>query len=192
MGAKMLQIKKKEEVKEEIIEETEKEPIFENQESNIEAIIEPVEEPVSLRDVEETKTKRSRRMTPAAKEQLDNARLKSIERRKENARKKKEKEENEYREKYSKEYQDEISLLKQQLEEMRNIPKQEKVIEKVIYKEKEVQEKPKQNPVDNYRFNLEDLEFYSNEKIKQYELMKDKVKKNKRQDVMNRFYYNLR
>ena len=185
----MLQIKKKEEVKEEIIEETEKEPIFENQESNIETIIEPVE-PV----LEETKPKRTRtrQMTPAAKEQLDNARLKSIERRKENARKKKEKEENEYREKYSKEYQDEISLLKQQLEEMRNIPKQEKVIEKVIYKEKEVQEKPKQNPVDNYRFNLEDLEFYSNEKIKQYELMKDKVKKNKRQDVMNRFYYNLR
>ena len=33
MGAKMLQIKKKEEPKEEIIEEKEKEPIFENEES---------------------------------------------------------------------------------------------------------------------------------------------------------------
>ena len=44
MGAKMLQIKKKEEPKEEIIEEKEKEPIFENEESNIQAVIEPVEE----------------------------------------------------------------------------------------------------------------------------------------------------
>lgn len=189
MGARMLQIKKKEEPKEEIIEEKEKEPIFENEESNIQAVIEPVEETV----VEETKPKRrTRQMTPAAKEQLDAARLKSIETRKKNAAKKKEKEEQEYREKFSKEYQDEISLLKQQLEEMKNKPQESKVVEKVVYKEKETPKPTMDDKLSQYRFNLEDLDFYAKSYHEKMSEEKNKLKKNKKQDVMNRYYYNLR
>ena len=194
MGARMLQIKKKEEPKEEIIEEKEKEPIFENDEKpNIETIIEPVEQEEEIQEVvEQVKPKRTRKMTPAAKEQLDKARLKSIETRKRNSAKKKEKEEQEYREKFSKEYQDEISLLKQQLEEMKNKTQESKVVEKVVYKEKETPKPTIDDKISQYRFNLEDLDYYAKSYHEKMTEEKNKLKKNKKQDVMNRYYYNLR
>ena len=75
---------------------------------------------------------------------------------------------------------------------MKNRPNQEKVIEKVVYKEKEVEEKPKQNPINDYRFNLEDLDFYAKSYHEKMTEEKNKLKKNKKQDVLNRYYYNLR
>ena len=81
--------KKEEEVIEVEEEKKDPEPIFKeekNENLNIEPVIEKVEE-------KKTKPKRSRNMSEAAKKQLDNARLKSIETRKANALKRKQEKE---------------------------------------------------------------------------------------------------
>ena len=113
--------KKEEEVIEVEEEKKDPEPIFKeekNENLNIEPVIEKVEE-------KKTKPKRSRNMSEAAKKQLDNARLKSIETRKANALKRKQ--EKEEKELTNKKYIDEIGLLKQQIEELKNKQPQEKL-----------------------------------------------------------------
>ena len=117
-------------------------------------------------------------MTEDAKKQLAAARLKSIETRKANAMKKKqEKEQNE-----NKKYIDEIDSLKRQIQELQNKP-QEKIVEKVVYKEPEET---------NYKFNLEDLEFYANEHLKKYKEIEDEVKQKRNRQVRDKYFLNLR
>ena len=169
--------------KEEEIEEEpkEEEPIFKeetNEDLNIEPIIEPVE------PVEETKPKRTRNMSEAAKKQLDDARRKSIETRKRNAElKRKEKEEKELT---NKKYIDEIGYLKQQIEELKNKQPQEKIVEKVVYKEKEVKEE------DSYKFSLNDLDYYATEYLKKHKEAEEQLKSKRNQDIRNKYFLNMR
>jgi hypothetical protein len=153
--------------------EEEKKPIFEeNQEEEI----------VETKPIDIPKTKRTKTMTEKAQAQLNSARQKSIETRKANALKKKQ--EKEEKELTNQKYINEIDTLRKQIEEMKNTPKEEKIVEKIIYKEKEDN--------DNYKFSLDDLEFYANEKIKKLKEMEDEVKFKKKQEFRNRYMYNIR
>ena len=67
---------------------------------------------------------------------------------------------------------------------MKNRPQQEKIVEKIVYKEKEDN--------DNYKFSLDDLEFYANEKIKKLKEMEDEVKFKRKEQMRNKYMYNLR
>ena len=169
--------------KEEEIEEEpkEEEPIFKEEETNEDLNIEPIIEPV---EEKKTKPKRTRNMSEAAKKQLDDARRKSIETRKRNAElKRKEKEEKELT---NKKYIDEIGLLKQQIEELKNKQPQEKIVEKVVYKEKEVKEE------DSYKFSLDDLDYYATEYLKKHKEAEEQLKLKRNQDIRNKYFLNMR
>ena len=171
--------------KEEEIEEEpkEEEPIF-KEETNEDLNIEPIIEPVEPVEEKKTKPKRTRNMSEAAKKQLDNARLKSIETRKRNAElKRKEKEEKELT---NKKYIDEIGYLKQQIEELKNKQPQEKIVEKVVYKEKEVKEE------DSYKFSLDDLDYYATEYLKKHKEAEEQLKSKRNQDIRNKYFLNMR
>jgi hypothetical protein len=177
----MPNIPKKEEQKEE--QEEKKDLIFEEEEEeekqNIEIVIEPVEKP------EEKPKKRSRKMTPEAQEGLKKAREQSLLKRQENARKRKEKQENEIEDKISKKYINEIDDLKKKLYQYENTPPKE------IIKEKEVVIKqPNIEEVD--RFSMDDLELYSEMKIKKLKEMEAETKLKNREFIKNRFMMNLR
>ena len=168
--------------KEEEIEEEpkEEEPIFKeetNEDLNIEPIIEPVEE-------KKTKPKRTRNMSEAAKKQLDDARAKSIATRKANALKRKQ--EKEEKELTNKKYIDEIGLLKQQIEELKNKQPQEKIVEKVVYKDKEIKEE------DTYKFTVDDLDYYATEYLKKHKEAEEQIKNKKNQDIRNKYFLNMR
>ena len=172
--------KKEEEVIEVEEEKKDPEPIFKeekNENLNIEPVIEKVEE-------KKTKPKRSRNMSEAAKKQLDNARLKSIETRKANALKRKQ--EKEEKELTNKKYIDEIGLLKQQIEELKNKQPQEKIVEKVIYKEKEIKEE------DTFKFTVDDLDYYATEYLKKHKEAEEQIRIKKNQDIRNKYFLNMR
>lgn len=174
----MFNMPKKEEIVEN--EEEEKKPIFEeNNDDNVEEKKEEIEksEPIDI-----PKPKRTKTMTDKAQKQLNDARMKSIATRKANALKKKQ--EKEEKELTNQKYINEIDSLKKQLEEMKNRPQQEKIVEKIVYKEKEDN--------DNYKFSLDDLEFYANEKIKKLKEMEDEVKFKRKEQMRNKYMYNLR
>ena len=173
------------EKKEEPIEEPkDPEPIFKeetNQNLNIEPVITPQEEPV---EEKKTKPQRSRNRTDAAKKQLDDARKKSIETRKANAlKRKKEKEEKDLT---NKKYIDEIDILKKQIEELKNKTPQEKIVEKVVYKEKEIDE------TENYKFSLDDLDYYATEYLKKHKEAEEQIKNKRNQDIRNKYFLNMR
>ncbi len=171
--------------KEEEIEEEpkEEEPIF-KEETNEDLNIEPIIEPVEPVEEKKTKPKRTRNMSEAAKKQLDDARRKSIETRKRNAElKRKEKEEKELT---NKKYIDEIGYLKQQIEELKNKQPQEKIVEKVVYKEKEVKEE------DSYKFSLNDLDYYATEYLKKHKEAEEQLKSKRNQDIRNKYFLNMR
>ena len=171
--------------KEEEIEEEpkEEEPIF-KEETNEDLNIEPIIEPVEPVEEKKTKPKRTRNMSEAAKKQLDDARRKSIETRKRNAElKRKEKEEKELT---NKKDIDEIGLLKQQIEELKNKQPQEKIVEKVVYKEKEVKEE------DSYKFSLNDLDYYATEYLKKHKEAEEQLKSKRNQDIRNKYFLNMR
>ena len=169
--------------KEEEIEEEpkEEEPIFKEEETNEDLNIEPIIEPVEQK---KTKPKRTRNMSEAAKKQLDDARAKSIATRKANALKKKQ--EKEEKELTNKKYIDEIGLLKQQIEELKNKQPQEKIVEKVVYKEKEVKEE------DSYKFSLDDLDYYATEYLKKHKEAEEQLKSKRNQDIRNKYFLNMR
>tara|TARA_R100001126_G_C4859713_1_gene166643 strand:+ start:340 stop:885 length:546 start_codon:yes stop_codon:yes gene_type:complete len=172
--------KKEEEVIEVEEEKKDPEPIFKeekNENLNIEPVIEKVEE-------KKTKPKRSRNMSEAAKKQLDNARLKSIETRKANALKRKQ--EKEEKELTNKKYIDEIGLLKQQIEELKNKQPEEKIVEKVIYKEKEIKEE------DTFKFTVDDLDYYATEYLKKHKEAEEQIRIKKNQDIRNKYFLNMR
>jgi hypothetical protein len=175
--SKMFNMPKKEEIVEN--EEEEKQPIFEeNNDDNVEEKKEiEKSEPIDI-----PKTKRTKTMTDKAQKQLNDARAKSIATRKAIALKKKQ--EKEQKELTNQKYINEIDTLKKQLEEMKNRPQQEKIVEKIVYKEKEDN--------DNYKFSLDDLEFYANEKIKKLKEMEDEVKFKRKEQMRNKYMYNLR
>ena len=175
--------------KEEPIEEEPKqeEPIFKDdkedikEESKEDLEIKPVSEPI---DIPKTKPKRTRNMSEAAKKQLDNARQKSIETRKANALKRKQ--EKEEKELTNKKYIDEIGLLKKQIEELKNKTPQEKIVEKVIYKEKEKSEE------ENYKFTVDDLDYYATEYLKKHKEAEEQIRNKKNQDIRNKYFLNMR
>ncbi len=171
--SKMLNLPIKQE--EEEIQEEEKKPIFEDKQEEPEEIEET--KPIDI-----PKPKRTKTMTDKAQKQLDDARLKSIATRKANALKKKQ--EKEQKELTNQKYINEIDTLRKQLDEMKNRPQQEKIVEKIVYKEKEDN--------DNYKFSLDDLEFYANEKIKKLKEMEDEVKFKRKEQMRNKYMYNLR
>jgi hypothetical protein len=154
---------------EEIIQE--KEPLFEEEIKEEQEEIK--EEPV--------KKKRTRNMSEEAKKQLADARKKSIEKRRENAMKKKQDLEKQNNQKYL----DEIEMLKNQINELKK-PKE------IIQESKAIEIPKKENPVSDYRFNLDDLEFYADEKIRRINEIKNEQKKKSRQEVFNRYMYNIR
>ena len=160
---------------EEEVHEEEKKPIFEDNQEETEEIEET--KPIDI-----PKPKRTKTMTEKAQKQLDSARLKSIATRKANALKKKQ--EKEEKELMNEKYINEIDQLKKQLDEMKNTPKQEKIVEKIVYKEKE--------DTENYKFSMDDLEFYANEKIKKLKEMEDEVRFKKKEQFRNRYMYNIR
>ena len=163
-------------VEEETIEESkEEEPIFKD-DPKPDLNIEPVKE--------EKKTKRTRTMTDDAKKQLNDARARSIATRKANALKKKQ--EKEEKELTNQKYINEIDLLKQQIEELKNTKPQEKV----VYKEKEVY---KEREDDNdYKFSMEDLDFYAKEYLKKTKEAEDEIKNKRNQDIRNKYFLNMR
>ena len=172
-------IEKEEEPEE--IQEEETKPIFKEElTENIEQVIEEVEEEVKEEKEEpKPKTRKKKTMTEEAKKQLAAARLKSIESRKSLAMKKKqEKEQNE-----NKKYIDEIDNLKKQIQELQNKPQQEKIVEKVIYKEPEES---------NYKFNLEDLEYYAESYMKKHKEIEDEVRQKRNRDIRNKYFLHLR
>jgi hypothetical protein len=177
-------IKLPEKKEEPIEEQKDPEPIFKeetNENLNIEPVIEKVEEPV---EEKKTKAKRSRNMTDAAKKQLEDARKKSIETRRQNAlKKKKEKEEKELT---NQKYINEIDLLKQQIEELKNKNNEEKIVEKVVYKEKEIDE------TQNYKFSLDDLDYYATEYLKKHKEAEQSIKNKKNQEIRNKYFLNMR
>ena len=178
--------KKEENIQEE--EPNQEEPIFKDDKEDIKEVsskeeleIKPVSEPI---DIPKTKPKRTRNMSEAAKKQLDNARQKSIETRKANALKKKQ--EKEEKELTNKKYIDEIGYLKQQIEELKNKQPQEKIVEKVVYKEKEVKEE------DSYKFSLNDLDYYATEYLKKHKEAEEQIKSKRNQDIRNKYFLNMR
>ncbi len=176
----MFNMPKKEEIVEN--EEEEKQPIFEeNNDDNVEEKKEEIEKSEPI-DIPNPKNKRTKTMTDKAQKQLNDARLKSIATRKANALKKKQ--EKEQKELTNQKYINEIDTLRKQLDEMKNRPQQEKIVEKIVYKEKEDN--------DNYKFSLDDLEFYANEKIKKLKEMEDEVKFKRKEQMRNKYMYNLR
>lgn len=183
----------KEEPKEE--EPKEEEPIFKNEVSSKDESavaerhqkpkedleVKPVSEPI---DIPKEKTKRTRNMSEAAKKQLDHARQKSIETRKANAlRRKQEKEEKELT---NKKYIDEIGYLKEQIQELKNKQPQEKIVEKVIYKEKEINEE------ESYKFTVDDLDYYATEYLKKHKEAEEQIKSKRNQDIRNKYFLNMR
>lgn len=205
--------KEEEEINEtEPVIEQKTEDIFE--ETNVENKVEFKEDENKEVESLDEKPKRKRTMTPKAKAQLDKARLKSnVNRRKQAEERKKKKEEKDLtNEKYINEidnlkeqvkqlielnnndyeseeeeeeeqqkttkYQNEIQELKNQINEIKNMKTQKVKIKKDI-------------TTDN-RFNMEDLDYYAKE---YHRKMIDKTKEinNKNRDqIRNRFFYNLR
>ena len=69
---------------------------------------------------------------------------------------------------------------------MKNRPNQEKVIEKVVYKEKEIDE------TENYKFSLDDLDYYATEYLKKHKEAEEQLKSKRNQDIRNKYFLNMR
>ena len=173
--------KKQEEVIEE--KEEEKEPLFEeDDESQIE---EKKEEEIKEEVIEEKPKRRSRKMSPEAQEGLKKAREASLLKRQENAKKRKEKQENEIADRISKKYINEIEELKKKIYHYENTKPKEIIKEKeVVYKQPNIEETEK--------FSIDDLELYSEMKIKKLKEMENQVKQKNREMIRNRFMMNIR
>ena len=193
--------KKEDEETEEIIEETKEEKIFDEEESKDESA-----EPIEVIE----KPKRKRTMTPAAKAQLDKARLKSnASKRKAKEDKLKKEEENRFT---NEKYINEIENLKNQVHQLLNPKEPEPEIEPEPKEEKndiylsEIQQLKEQiNELKNNkkvvikkdittdnRFNMEDLDYYA-KTYHQKMIEKTKELKNKnKQQLRNRYFYDLR
>ena len=170
--------KKEEEVIEE--KEDEKEPLFEKEEEQIE---EKEEEEVKLE--EEKPKRRTRKMSPEAQEGLKKAREQSLLKRQENAKKRKEKQENEIADRISKKYINEIEELKKKVFQYENTPAKEIIKEKeVVYKHPNIEETEK--------FSIDDLELYSEMKLKKLKEMENQVKLKNREMIRNKYMFNIR
>ena len=124
-------------------------------------------------------------MSPEAEEGLKKARVASILKRQENARKRKEKQENEIGNRIAKKYIDEIEQLKKKILQYENTPAKE------IIKEKEVIVKTP-NINDTEKFSLDDLEIYSEMKIKKLREMENETKRKNREMIRNKYLMNIR
>jgi hypothetical protein len=177
----MANIPKKEE---EVIEEKqeEKEPLFEEDQEEEKQEEEKPEEEV----IEESKPKRrTRKMSPEAQEGLKRAREVSLLKRQENARKRKEKQENEIADRVSKKYINEIEELKKKIYHYENTKPKEIIKEKeVVYKQPNIEETEK--------FSIDDLELYSEMKIKKLKQMENEVKLKNREMIRNKYMFNIR
>lgn len=171
--------KKQEEVIEE--KEEEKEPLFEEEEQ----IEEKQEEEIKEEVIEEKPKRRTRKMSPEAQEGLKKAREQSILKRQENARKRKEKQENEIADRIAKKYINEIEDLKKKVYHYENTKPKE------IIKEKEVVIK-QPNINDTEKFSLDDLEIYSEMKIKKLKEMENETKRKNREMIKNKYMFNIR
>jgi hypothetical protein len=179
----MANIPKKEE---EVIEEKqeEKEPLFEEEDQIEEKQEEEKEQEEEV--IEEPKPKRrTRKMSPEAQEGLKKAREQSLLKRQENAKKRKEKQENEIADRISKKYINEIEELKKKILQYENTPPKE------IIKEKEVIVKTP-NIEETEKFSIDDLELYSEMKIKKLREMENQVKEKNREMIRNRYLMNIR
>lgn len=179
----MINPPKKEEEEEILDKEEEPKEIFEDEtkESNIEIVIEPKEQEEPEPEPEPVKPKRTRKkkeMTEASKKQLEEARIKSLEKRRANAQKRKQ--EQEEKELTNKKYIDEIELLKQQINELK-INNKPKVIEK-----------EKTNDESEYKFSLQDLEFYAESYMKKHKQIEDEVKHKRNKQVRDKYFLQLR
>lgn len=175
----MANIPKKEVIEEEEIKE-EEEPLFEEDEKQIE------EKQKEIEEIEEPKPKRrTRKMSPEAQEGLKKAREQSILKRQENARKRKEKQENEIADRIAKKYINEIEDLKKKVYHYENTKPKE------IIKEKEVVIK-QPNINDTEKFSLDDLEIYSEMKIKKLKEMENETKRKNREMIKNKYMFNIR
>lgn len=177
---KLNTIPKKEEEKEEQVEEK-KEIFDEDNNSNEEEKPEDQEIPEEI--VEKPKPKRSRKMSPEALEGLKKARESSIQKRQQSAKDRKNKELNDIENRLSKKYTDELNSLKQRLYEYETKPKE------VI---KEVVQIKHPNINESEKFTIDDLEIYSEMKIKKLKEQEEKMKKQKRDEVRSRYFMNYR
>lgn len=174
----MATIPKKEE---EVIEEKEDEstePIFEEEVK--------VQEEIKEEEIKEEKPKpRTRKMSPEAQEGLKKARESSLLKRQENAKKRKEKQEEEIANRISKKYINEIEELKKKVLRYENTPAKEIIKEKeVVYKQPNIEETEK--------FSIDDLELYSEMKIKKLKEMEIQVKQKNREMIRNKYMMNIR
>jgi len=173
----MANIPKKEVIEEEEIKE-EEEPLFEEEKQEEKEEIKEVEE-------EPKPKRRTRKMSPEAQEGLKKAREQSILKRQENARKRKEKQENEIADRIAKKYINEIEDLKKKVYHYENTKPKE------IIKEKEVVIK-QPNINDTEKFSLDDLEIYSEMKIKKLKEMENETKRKNREMIKNKYMFNIR
>ena len=197
--------KKEDEETEEIIEETKEEKIFDEEESKDESA-----EPIEVIE----KPKRKRTMTPAAKAQLDKARLKSnASKRKAKEDKLKKEEENRFT---NEKYINEIENLKNQVHQLLNPKEPEPEIEPEPKEEKndiylsEIQQlkeqinelknnkkvvikesKPKTIQKEN-RFSMDDLQYYADEYYQKMQQKTKELKNKNKQQLRNRYFYDLR
>ena len=179
----MINPPKKDEEEEILDKEEEPKEIFEDEtkESNIEIVIEPEEkEKEESEPVKPKRTRKKKEMTEASKKQLEEARIKSLEKRRANAQKRKQ--EQEEKELTNKKYIDEIELLKQQINELK-INNKPKIIEK---------EKEKTNDESEYKFSLQDLEFYAESYMKKHKEIEDEVKHKRNKQVRDKYFLQLR
>ena len=171
--------KKEEEVIEE--KEEEKEPLFEEEEQIEEKKVEEIKEEV----IEEKPKRRTRKMSPEAQEGLKKARQQSLIKRQENAKKRREKQENEIADRISKKYINEIEELKKKIYHYENTKPKEIIKEKeVVYKQPNIEETEK--------FSIDDLELYSEMKIKKLKEMENQVKLKNREMIRNKYMFNIR
>ena len=171
--------KKEEEVIEE--KEEEKEPLFEEEEQ----IEEKKEEEIKEEVIEEKPKRRTRKMSPEAQEGLKKARQQSLIKRQENAKKRREKQENEIADRISKKYINEIEELKKKIYHYENTKPKEIIKEKeVVYKQPNIEETEK--------FSIDDLELYSEMKIKKLKEMENQVKLKNREMIRNKYMFNIR
>jgi len=184
----MANIPKKEVIEEEEEIKEEEEPLFEEDEkqevsSKDESATKYQKE---IEEIEEPKPKRrTRKMSPEAQEGLKKAREQSILKRQENARKRKEKQENEIADRIAKKYINEIEDLKKKVYHYENTKPKE------IIKEKEVVIK-QPNINDTEKFSLDDLEIYSEMKIKKLKEMENETKRKNREMIRNKYMFNIR
>jgi hypothetical protein len=177
------------EEEEEIEIEEETKPIFKEEETKEEKNIIVQEEEKKIENEEniisKPKPKRTKTMTDEAKKQLQDARKKSLETRRANALKRKQ--EKEEKELNNKKYIDEIENLKNELkllkeEKTKPIPTKE-VVEKSVNKiDQESQ----------YKFSLDDMEFYATSLLKKTKEIEHEQKLQRRKQIKDKYFMNFR